>query len=64
MTDPIVEEVRRVREELIRQYGGLDGYLKHCQEQDRQRTRAATVQAERNQRRRRLAALRKGRPNS
>jgi hypothetical protein len=35
MTDVIVEEIRRVREELIERYGGIDGYLKHCQAQDR-----------------------------
>ena len=38
MTDPIVDEVRRVREELIQRYGGLEGYLKHCEKQDRRRT--------------------------
>lgn len=30
-----VEEVRRVREELIERYGGIDGYFKHCQAQER-----------------------------
>ena len=37
MSDPIVDEVRRVREELINRYGGIDGYFKHCQSQDRAR---------------------------
>jgi hypothetical protein len=35
MNDIIVEEVRRVREELIERYGGIDGYFKHCQAQER-----------------------------
>ena len=39
ITDPNVEEVRRVREELIKQHGGLDGYIKHLQAMDRERLR-------------------------
>jgi hypothetical protein len=34
MTDPIVDEVRRVREELIDRHGALDGYLRYCEQQD------------------------------
>jgi hypothetical protein len=37
MSDIIVEEVRRVREELIKRHGGIDEYFKHCQAQDRAR---------------------------
>ena len=37
MNDIIVEEVRRVREELIKRHGGIDGYFKYCQAQDRAR---------------------------
>lgn len=33
----IVEQVRRIREELIRHHGGIDGYFKHCQAQERAR---------------------------
>jgi hypothetical protein len=39
MSDMIVEEVRRIREELIARYGGIEGYFKHCQDQERSRTR-------------------------
>ena len=39
MTDPIVDEVRRVREELIERHGGLEGYLRYCEQQDRRRAR-------------------------
>jgi hypothetical protein len=39
MRDPIVEEVWRVREELIERYGGIDGYIKHIQAMDRARLR-------------------------
>ena len=41
MYDPIVDEVRRVREELINRYGGLHGYIKHLQAMDRARARKA-----------------------
>lgn len=30
--DPIVEEVRRIRTELWKKYGGLEGYFKHLVE--------------------------------
>lgn len=39
MSDDIVDEVRRVREELIERHGGIDGYFKYCQQQDRARAR-------------------------
>lgn len=35
MNDVIVEQVRQVREELIEQHGGIDGYFKKCQSQER-----------------------------
>jgi hypothetical protein len=35
--DLIVEEARRVQAELIKKYGGLDGWIDHLQEMDRQR---------------------------
>ena len=39
--DVIVDEVRRVREELVKRYGGLDGWIAHLQEMDRERARKA-----------------------
>lgn len=30
--DPIVEEIHKTRAELLEQYGGLDGYMKHIEE--------------------------------
>ena len=30
--DPIVEEIHKIREELLEQYGGFDGYMKHLEE--------------------------------
>jgi len=30
--DPVVEEVHRIREELLKEYGGIDGYLRHLEE--------------------------------
>ena len=41
ITDSNVEEVRRVREELIKRHGGLDGYMKHLEAMDRERNRTA-----------------------
>jgi hypothetical protein len=40
MSDPILEEIWRVREELIKRHGGLDGYIKYVQKLDRRRQRA------------------------
>jgi len=34
MSDVIVEPIRRIREKLIRRYGGIDGYFRHCQAQE------------------------------
>jgi len=30
--DPIVEEIHRIREELLEEHGGSDGYFEHIQE--------------------------------
>jgi hypothetical protein len=35
MHDPILEEIWRVREELLKKHGGLEGYLKYVQKVDR-----------------------------
>jgi len=35
MNDPILEEIWRVRQELIKQRGGLDGYFRYVQKIDR-----------------------------
>ena len=48
--DVIVNRVRRVREDLIKGYGGLEGYFRHLQELDREhqaRARAAGKAARR-----------------
>lgn len=34
--DPIVEEIHKVREKLLEEYGGFDGYLKHIDELQKQ----------------------------
>jgi hypothetical protein len=54
MADIIVEEIRRIREELINRYGGIDGYFKHCQAQER-------ALASRSKSQRRKQPARKGR---
>jgi hypothetical protein len=38
MNDLIVEPIRRIREELIKRHGGIDGYFRYCQAQERART--------------------------
>ena len=35
--DVIVDQVRRVRDELVKRYGGLDGWIDHLQAMDRER---------------------------
>ena len=35
--DEVVSRIHRVREELLKKHGGLDGYFKHLQELDRKR---------------------------
>jgi len=30
--DPIVEEIHKIREEMLAEYGGLEGLVKHLQE--------------------------------
>jgi hypothetical protein len=57
MSDEIVEEVRRVREQLIERYGGIDSYFKHCQAQDRA-SRAKAQRKKRSGRTARKAAKR------
>jgi hypothetical protein len=39
MTDPILDEIWRVREELHKKHGGIDGYFKYIQKLDRARQR-------------------------
>jgi len=29
MNDPIVDEIHQIREELLAEHGGMDGYLRH-----------------------------------
>ena len=37
MPDPILEEIWRVREQLIKEHGGVEGYFHYVQELDRLR---------------------------
>ena len=39
--DVIVDEIRRVRDELVKRHGGLDGWIAHLQAMDRARRRKA-----------------------
>lgn len=55
--DPNVAEVRRVREQLIEQHGGLDGWIEHLQEMDRQREQQSSRKTPRTKGRRTLPKL-------
>ena len=37
MADPILDEIHRVREELIKKHGGVHGYVRYIQKLDRAR---------------------------
>ena len=39
MGDPILEEIWRVREALIKKHGGMDGYFRYVEKLDRERRR-------------------------
>lgn len=39
MSDPIMEQVWQVREQLLVEHGGMDGLLKHVKEMERERLR-------------------------
>ena len=39
MNDPMLEEIWRVREELIKRHGGVHGYLTYLRALDRERVR-------------------------
>ena len=43
--DPIVDEVRRVRHELVKKYGGLDGWIDHLQTMDQAHARKTAKRA-------------------
>ena len=43
MPDPILDEIRRVREELIKKHGGIDGYFQYVEKLDRARRRREKV---------------------
>ena len=30
--DPIVDEIHKIREELLAEHGGMDGYMRHLEE--------------------------------
>lgn len=55
MRDVIVEEVRRIRDELIQRFGGIEGYFQHCQALDR----ASAARRKPRRRKQPLAASRK-----
>jgi hypothetical protein len=39
--DVIVDEVRRVRDQVVKRHGGLDGWIAHLQAMDRSRRHKA-----------------------
>ena len=47
MSDPNLEEIWRVRQKLIKQHGGIEGYVKHVQKLDRARRGVRSSSGER-----------------
>jgi len=45
--DPIVAEVRAARQQLLKQYGGIEGYLRHVREVHAQRLEREREEADR-----------------
>lgn len=45
--DPIVAEVRAARQQLLKQYGGIEGYLRHVRAVHAQRLEREREEAER-----------------
>jgi hypothetical protein len=45
--DPIVAEVHAARQQLLEQYGGIEGYLRHVREVHAQRLKREREEAER-----------------
>jgi hypothetical protein len=45
--DPIVAEVRAIRQQLLEKYGGVEGYLHHIRELDAERLTNEREEAER-----------------
>jgi len=44
LDDPIVEEIHKIREELLKEYGGFDGYFEHLlREQEKRKDRLVTL---------------------
>jgi hypothetical protein len=56
MHDPIMEEIWRVREELIKKHGGFENYFKYIQKLDRARLRREAQKRKKAAERRRAAA--------
>jgi hypothetical protein len=34
-SDPLIDEIRATRQRLVRQYGGLEGWVRHLQEEQK-----------------------------
>ena len=52
MPDPILDEIWRVREELLKKHGGLDGYFRYVKKLERaHRRRGGKVKATKARRR-------------
>ena len=45
MADPILDEIWRVREELLKEHGGIPGLFKYLQKMDRARIRRQKAKA-------------------
>jgi len=55
MSDAMLEEIWRVREELIKKHGGWDGYVKYAQKLERAHAQRQKKRVQRTRRRRVVA---------
>ncbi len=58
MDDPILDEIWRVRAELVKKHGGLKGFLDHIQKLDQAHRRREQRRRRKNQARRKVKSTR------
>ena len=52
MADPILDEIWRVRDEMVKKHGGLKGYIRYIQELDRDHRKSQQKKAKKKRRQR------------
>jgi hypothetical protein len=57
MADPILDEIWRVRDEMVKKHGGLKGYIRYIQKLDREHRKSLEKKSKK-KRRQRVGATR------